>query len=81
MIVTMSLTIVGVHLSLNITGTMASKRTRSKGTVGSETGDGVEQVSMGLPIYEETKLVINKEIKMKAETVNGFSFLFYKSVL
>lgn len=44
---------------------MASKRVESKDIVESATGDEIEQVSMSLPIYEETKLFIDKDIKMK----------------
>ena len=49
---------------------MASKRAASKDTVGSETRDAVEQVSMGLPVYEDTKLVIDRNIKMKWKDIN-----------
>lgn len=54
-----------VRLSLNSTGTIASKGAGSNETVGSATKDAVEQVSMSLPIYEDTKLFIDKDIKMK----------------
>lgn len=69
MSVAMSLVIAGVHLSLSSISTMASKRAGSKDTIGSETGDVVEQVSMGLLIYEDTKLVINKDINMKWQDI------------
>lgn len=61
----MSLGVTSVHPSLNSTGTMASKRVGSKDTVESATRDAVEKVSMSLPIYEETKLFIDNDIKMK----------------
>jgi len=44
---------------------MASKRADSKDIVGSETGGAVEQVSMGLLVYEDTKLVLERDIKIK----------------
>jgi len=44
---------------------MASKRAGSKDIIESATGDAVEQVSMSLLIYEDTKLSIEKYIKMK----------------
>lgn len=65
MSVVMSLGIIGVRLPLSITSTMASKRAGSKDTIESATGDAVEKVSMRLPIYEDTKLFIDKDIKMK----------------
>jgi len=61
----MSPCIAVVCLSLSSIGTMASKRTGSKDTVGSETRDSVEQVSISMPIYEDTKLFIDRDIKMK----------------
>jgi len=68
----MSPGIVGFRPSLSHTCTMASKRAGSKDTFGSETGDAVEQVSMGVPIYEDTKLVIDRDIKMKWQDINHF---------
>lgn len=65
MSVATTLGIIGVHLSLRSTGTMASKREGSKDTVGSATGDAIEQMCMSLPIYEDTKLFIDIDIKMK----------------
>jgi len=44
---------------------MASRRAESKDTIESATRDAVEQVSMRLLIYEDTKLFIDKDIKMK----------------
>lgn len=46
----MSLGIVGVCPSLSTSGSMASKREKSKDTVESETGYAIEQVFMSLPI-------------------------------
>jgi len=63
--VAMSQVIVGVPSSLNNLGSLASKRARSKDTIGKATGDEVEQVSMSLSIYEETKLLVEKYIKLK----------------
>lgn len=66
----MSPSITGVHQSLSSTCTMASKRAGSKDTIKSTIGDVVEQVSMSLPIYEDIKLFIEKEIKIKWQDIN-----------
>ena len=66
----MSLGITGVQLSLNSTGTMASKRARSKDTDESTIGAAVERVSTSSSIYEDTKLIVDKGIKMKWRHVN-----------
>lgn len=55
--------------SLNNTHTMPSKKAGSKKTIKSATGDAVEQVSMSLPIYEDTKLFVDKDIKMNGRTL------------
>ena len=68
--VAMSQVIVGVPSSLNNLGSLASKRARSKDTIGKATGDEVEQVSMSLSIYEETKLLVEKYIKLKWQDIN-----------
>jgi len=65
MSVSMSPGIIGVHPPLNSTCTMASRRAESKDIVESAIGDTVEQMSMSLPIYEETSLYIDEGIKMK----------------
>ena len=39
-------------------------------TIKSATGDAVDQVSMRFPIYEDTKLFIDKDIKMKFYDIN-----------
>jgi len=44
---------------------MASKREGSKDIDGSETRDAVERVSMIFSIYEDTKLIVDKDIKLK----------------
>lgn len=44
---------------------MTSKGAGLNDTIESATGDAVEQVSMSLLIYEDTKLFIEKDIKMK----------------
>lgn len=49
---------------------MASKRTWSKDTDGVIVGAIVEQVSSTLPIYEDTKLYLDKDIKQKWQEVN-----------
>jgi len=49
---------------------MASKRVGSKDIIESTTGDVVEKVSMSLPIYEDTKLFIDKEIKITWKDIN-----------
>lgn len=49
---------------------MASKRTGSQNTIGMATGATTEQVSSGLPIYEDTQLYLDKDIKLKWQEVN-----------
>ena len=49
---------------------MASKRTGSQDTDDITTGAVAEQVSSGLPIYEDTKLYRDKDIKIKWQEVN-----------
>jgi len=68
--VSMSLGIASVHQSLNILGSMASKRAGSKDTYRSVIAEAVEQVFMIFPIYEDTKLIIDKDIKMKWQDIN-----------
>lgn len=63
--VALSQDISGVHLPLSSIRSMASKRARSKDTDRSATGAAVEQVSACLPIYEDTKLFLDKDIKLK----------------
>lgn len=68
--VALSLDILGVHLPLISTRSMASKRERSKDTDESTTGAAIGQVSACLPIYEDTKLFLDKDIMMKWQEVN-----------
>lgn len=56
---------VGVHPSLSNSRSMASKRAGSKDTDGSATGAAIEQVSTSLLVYEDTKLIVDKDIKLK----------------
>jgi len=49
---------------------MASKRARSKDTNESATEAVVEWVSTSLLIYDDTKLIVEKDIKMKWKEVN-----------
>lgn len=49
---------------------MASKRGGSKDTVENATRDVIEEVSMRLPIYEDTRFFINKDIN---DTFSGTS--------
>jgi len=75
--VIMSLDITGVCPSLNSSISMASKRAGSKDTDKSEIGEAVERMSMSLPIYEDTKMIVEKYIKMKWQEVNdAFSGTF-----
>ena len=79
--VNMSPGTVGVHLSLSSLGSMVSKRTGSKDTYEITTRDGVEQVSMSFPIYEDTKLLIDKDIKLKWQDINDtFSGTFEENL-
>ncbi len=63
--VAMSPDLAGVHPPLSSSGSMASKRAGSKDIDESETGAVVERVFTGLLIYEDTKLIVDKEIKMQ----------------
>lgn len=73
--------IVGVRPSLSSSGSMASKTTGSKDTKESTTRDVVEQVSISFPIYEDTKLLVDKYIKMKWQDINDeFSGTFGKDL-
>jgi len=75
--VAMSLDIAGVHPSLSSSWSMASNRVRSKDTDRSTTRVVVKWVSTSFPIYEDTKLIIDKDIKMKWHEVNdAFSSTF-----
>jgi len=49
---------------------MSSKRIGSHDTNGMVAGTVVEQVSSGLSIYEDTKLYLDKDIKLKWKEVN-----------
>jgi len=68
--VTMSPCIAHVHPSLSSLGSMASKRAWSKDTDESATGDAVEQVFMIFLIYEDTNLLVGKDIKLKWQDIN-----------
>lgn len=61
----MSPGITGVLMLLSSTCTMASRRVELKNTIESTTRYIVEQVSMSLPIYEDTKSFVDKVIKMR----------------
>lgn len=60
----------GVCLPLSSLGSMASKRVGSKDTDGSAIGAAVERVSTSLPIYEDTKMIVDKDIKLKWQEFN-----------
>ena len=47
-----------------ITGNIDSKRAASKDFIESNTRDGVQQVSVSLPIYLDTQLFIEKGMKL-----------------
>lgn len=66
----LSLDLLGVHLSLSSTRSMASKRTRSQDTDANAAGTTVEWVSSSIPIYEDTKLYLARNIKLKWKEVN-----------
>lgn len=69
--------IIGVHLSLTSLGSIASKRARSNDTNDSTTVATIERVSTSLLIYEDTKMIVEKYIKMKWKEVNdAFSSTF-----
>lgn len=71
MTIALSLGIISVHHTLSSTSTMASKRTGLKDTIDSTTGDVVDQVSMSFPIYKDTKLFIDNEIKITWQNINN----------
>ena len=50
--------------SLSSKGIMVSKRVGSKDTIERNTGDVVEQVPINLPIYADTQVFIEKEMKI-----------------
>jgi len=70
----MSLDIGDVFPSLNSSFSLASNRVGSKDTNGSVTRDAIKRVSMIFMIYEDTKLIIDKDIKLKFQEIND-SFL------
>lgn len=57
-------------MSLNSLVSMASKRVGSKEINRSATSAAVERVSTSLPIYEDTKMIVEKDIKLKWKEVN-----------
>lgn len=68
--VTLSPDLSSVHPPLISIGSMASKISGSKDTDGSAVGAVVEHVFARLPIYEDTKLFLDKDINMKWQEVN-----------
>jgi len=68
--VALSLDLVVLHPPLSSTGSMVSKRLGLKDTGGSTTREAVERVSTSLLIYEDTKLIVDKDIKLKWKEVN-----------
>ena len=81
MIFVMSPSITGVRSYLNSSGTMASKRAGSKDNIESAIGDAFKQVSMSLPIYEDIKMFIDKEIKITRQDINDiFSSTFNENL-
>lgn len=79
--VTFSPNLVGVRLCHDVFGSMASKRTRSKDIDGSATRVEIEQGFVSLPIYEDTKLILDKDIKMKWQEVNdAFEGTFWEDL-
>jgi len=68
--VSSSLDLLGFHPPLSSSGSMASKKTGSKDTYESATRAAVERASLSLLIYEDTKLIVDKDIKLKWKEVN-----------
>lgn len=62
--------LLGVHPPLSILGSMDSKRARSKEIDRSATRVVVERVSTSLLICEDTKLIVDKDIKQKWQEFN-----------
>ena len=66
-----------VEKSLNITCIMVSKRVGSKDIVESNIGDVVEHVPMNLPIYADTKLFIENDMKITWQEIKDiFAYNF-----
>jgi len=58
---------------------MASKRIGSQDTNSMAARTGVEQMSSSLPIYEDTKMYLDKDIKLKLQAVNeAFTNTFWE---
>ena len=68
--VSLSLDLVGVFLPLSSSVSMAYKRAGAKDTDESVTGTTVERVSTFFLNYEDTKLIVDKDIKLKWKEVN-----------
>lgn len=79
--VSMSPYLVGVRPPLSSSGSMASKRAGSKDTDGSATRTKIEWVSTSFLIYEDTKLIVDKDIKLKWQEVNdAFAGTFWEDL-
>lgn len=50
--------------SLAVTGNIAFKRAASKDTIESSTGEADEQVSVNFPVYADSQLFIDKDMKL-----------------
>jgi len=68
--VALSLVLTSFHLPLRSSGSMASKRARSKNTNGSAIGVAIERVSASLPIYQDSKVIVDKNINLKWQEIN-----------
>jgi len=60
----------GVHLPLSNFGSIPSKREGSNDTDESATRVAIEWVFTSLSIYEDTRLIVDKDIKLKWKEVN-----------
>ncbi len=60
---------------------MVSKRDRSKDTIESSTGDVVEHVQMNLPIYANTQLFVEKDMKITWKEINDIFAGTFKEYL
>lgn len=73
--------IIGVLPPLSNSGSMASKRAGSKDTKGSAPGVTIERMFTSLLNYEDAKLIVDKDIKLKWQEVNyAFAVTFWEDL-
>jgi len=70
-----------VEQRLKSTSNMASKRARPKDTVERSIRDVVEHVSMNLPVYVDTQLFIEKDMKLTCQGIKDIFSCSFKEDL